>query len=689
MEGVDLIGELLARWKVAKILVTSRERIQLKEEWLFDVEGLRCPEVDPEGRQPSNLADFEAGRLFLVTAQRAKAEFMPEGDDAAQIARICRLVSGMPLAIELAASWVRLLPCTEIARGIAHDLEMLTTSWRDVPERHRSIQAALDYSWNLLALNEQDAFRRLTVFSGAFPREAAAAVAGMSQTVLLALVDKSFLRRTDSNRFSIHELIKQYGRNKLQADSELWAMTQLRHCRYFADLLIRYMSAPDAGLHLGELESLFDDLQMAWRNAVENRQLDQLRQLAEGFSKYYQLHSWYRAGASALALYRQALACFDPNTQNPGRQATLACLHESIGELLELSTAYEDARAAFQKALDTTADDDYIRRGRLYGKIADAWLGMNEHEPAHETYTLAESVLENALQRDAAWWHEWLHIQTQRMELYYWQNRPTDMATLASRIGPLFEQHGSVTQRLRYLYTVYLMALRRDRFFYSSDAIVYSAEALALSLETGNLREIAYRYFTYGFSCLWSDRFDEAERHLQVARGMMEKNGDLKLLARALTYLTLIYRRQGDIERVREFAALSLDVAGEANLPQFTGSARAHCAWLAWRAGDLAETQRQAWAAIDDWGGLVEHQTAAPYRWYALFPLMDVALQEANIEDAVQYAWYMITPSQVRLPDELTASLKRAVAAVEKGQRDAASDRLRHALRLARELQYI
>ena len=682
LESVDLIGELLARTKAPKILVTSRERLQLKEEWLFDVEGLHYPQVETEGQQQSNLAEFEAGQLFLATAQRAKAEFVPEGDDPAQIARICRLVGGMPLAIELAATWVRLLPSVEIARGIAHDLEMLSTSWRDVPERHRSIQAVLDHSWNLLSPNEQDVFRRLTVFSGAFRREAAVAVTDTSLTELLALVDKSFLRRTDSGRFGVHELVKQYGRNKLQAEPKLWAKTRLRHCRYFSALFVTHVSAHDIGPHLGEIESVFDDLQIAWRYAVENCQVDQLRHLAEGFLKHYHMHSWYRAGSSALELYRQALACFDTDMRNPDHRATLAYLHESIGELLELTTA-------FQKALETTADDDYIQRGRLYGKVADAWLGMNQHELAHETYALAESVLENALQLDETWWHEWLHIQTQRMELYYWQNRPADMTELASRIGPLFEQHGSVTQRLRYLYTLYLMALRRDRFFYSSDAIAYSAEALSLSLETGNLREVAYRYFTYGFSCLWSDRFDEAETHLQIARRMMEQNGDLKLLARALTYLTLTYRRRDDIERVREFAALSLGVAGEANLPQFTGSARAHYAWLAWRAGDLAETKRRAQAAIEDWGGLVEHQAAAPYRWYALFPLMGVVLQEANIEDAVQCARCTIAPSQVRLPDEMTTSLKRAVAAGENGQRDAASGLLHHALHIARELHYI
>jgi hypothetical protein len=242
---------------------------------------------------------------------------------------------------------------------------------------------------------------------------------------------------------------------------------------------------------------------------------------------------------------------------------------------------------------------------------------------------------------------------------------------------------------VRYLYVLGMMALRRDRYFHSSDAITYSGEALALSLETGNLGEIASRHFYYGFSHLWSDHLDEAETHLQIARETTEQNGDLTLLARALTYLAVVYRKRGDIERVRVFAAQSLRIAGEANMPQYTGMARAQYAWLAWRTGDLVETKRQAGAAIEDWGGLGQAQSVVPFRWFALFPLMGVALQEENVEDAVQWAQHLITPPQQRLPDDLTSLLEQAVAAGENGPVDAVGDLLRQAIQLARASHYI
>jgi predicted ATPase/DNA-binding CsgD family transcriptional regulator len=685
LEGVDLLGEVLARSKAAKLLVTSRERLRLKEEWVFDVQGLNYPVVRSGEPKRVDLADYEAGQLFLQTARRARSGFEPDTEDQTYIARICQLVGGMPLGIELAASWVRLLPCAEIAREVAHNLDILATAWRDVPERHRSIQAVLEHSWKLLTADEQDVFRRLTIFNGGFGREAATAVADTSLTMLLALVDKSFVRRIGDDRFDIHELVKQYGSSKLQADSETVTATRLRHCCCHAALLYERMTALDARPHLGEIERVFDDIQTSWRYAVEKRHLDEIQQLTAGFLLYYQLHSWYRAGSGALAWYQRALACFDPDTENPEHRTTIASLLESLGHLYELASAHQEALDTYEKALNNTAGDDYVRRGRLYGKVADVWVAMNRHEQGHELYQLAESALENAPRRDAAWWAEWFRIETQRMELYYWQSRVDDMAELARQLKPLIEQYGSVTQRMRYLNLLGLMALRRDHYFDSRDAITYTGEALALSLQTGDLGEIAYRHFNHGFSHLWSDHLDEAEEHLQIAREMTEQSGDLTLLARALTYLTVVYRKRGDVERVREFANDSLRVAAEAHMPRYIGMAHAEYAWIAWCEGDSAETMRQAQAAIEDWGGLGTY----PFRWLVLFPLLAVALQQEDTAKAISWGQYLILAPQQRLPDELTQRLEEAVTAWEHNQSDMTKDLLWQSLRLAQKIRYL
>jgi len=122
----------------------------------------------------------------------------------------------MPLGLELAAAWVRKLSCAEIAQEIEHSLNLLTTPWRNVPERHRSIRAAFDYSWNLLTDEERQAFRQVAVFRGGFRREAAEAVMGGQWSAAGGqLIDKSLLQVTPSGRYEQHPLVHQYAEEKL------------------------------------------------------------------------------------------------------------------------------------------------------------------------------------------------------------------------------------------------------------------------------------------------------------------------------------------------------------------------------------------------------------------------------------------------------------------------------------------
>ena len=123
-----------------------------------------------------------------------------------QVIRICRLVEGMPLGIELAAAWTPVLPCAEIADEIGRGLDLLSTTAFDVPERHRSMRAVFDHSWRLLTSEQRDVLERLSVFSGGFTREAAAAVAGADLRALSDLIGKSLVRRVELGRFEIHEL---------------------------------------------------------------------------------------------------------------------------------------------------------------------------------------------------------------------------------------------------------------------------------------------------------------------------------------------------------------------------------------------------------------------------------------------------------------------------------------------------
>src|SRR3989442_9889576 len=141
----------------------------------------------------------------------------------------------MPLGIELAASWVSVLSCAEIADEIERNIDFLATSMRDVPERHRSLRAAFDQSWRLLSGEQQEVLARLSVFRGDFAREAAAAVADADLRLLSELVSKSLVRRPDFGRYELHELLRQYATEKLADESppDVLASTRERHARYY------------------------------------------------------------------------------------------------------------------------------------------------------------------------------------------------------------------------------------------------------------------------------------------------------------------------------------------------------------------------------------------------------------------------------------------------------------------------
>jgi predicted ATPase/transcriptional regulator with XRE-family HTH domain len=239
LEGdLTWLSELLANAPGIKVLATSRERLHLAEEWIYGVPGM-----------------VEAEALFVATAQRVKHDFDTEGEKTA-LAQICQLVGNLPLAVELGAAWVRIIPCAEIAREIEHGLDILATKLHNVSDKHRSMRAAFEHSWRLLSPDEKAVFSKLSVFRGGFTREAAEQVADATLPTLAALMDKSLLRADANGRYDAHELLRQYAREKLIESGEASAGCDL-HRDYFLTLAER-----------GGRE-LFGPNQMDWLNRVE------------------------------------------------------------------------------------------------------------------------------------------------------------------------------------------------------------------------------------------------------------------------------------------------------------------------------------------------------------------------------------------------------------------------------------
>ncbi len=255
-----------------KLLVTSRVRLNLQEEWLLKVKGLDYP---PTPDTPVEAAAAcSAVTLFVQQARRVQSGFNLTAAETPEVIRICQLVEGAPLGIELAASWLRVLSCREIVAEIQKSLDFLTTSLQDMPERHRSLRAVFDYSWNLLSNEEQMIFRRLSVFRGGFIREAAAKILGVSLPLLAGLVDKSLLWRDATGRYEIHDVLRQYAEEKLQTDPAEADQVCDAHCRYYAELMYEHreeLKGGDMNVALTVLNVERENVRTAWNWAVSRR----------------------------------------------------------------------------------------------------------------------------------------------------------------------------------------------------------------------------------------------------------------------------------------------------------------------------------------------------------------------------------------------------------------------------------
>lgn len=273
---VGCLTALLQHAPQVKLLVTSRQRLNLAGEWILELSGLPHP---PFGTT-AGAETFAATQLFLQRAQQAAPPLELSALDIQAITLICEWVEGLPLAIELAASWAGAQRILEIAQAVESGLDVLSAFQRDLPPRHRSIRATFEHSWRLLSVGERQAFRRLAVFRGGFTREAAEQIAGADRTLLAALVDRSLLRRTRAGRYEMHELLRLYAAERLAETPLEENDTRARHARHYLGELMAQREGRLRGDEPQATSAGFGEepgnVQAAWAWAVEHGMADEV-----------------------------------------------------------------------------------------------------------------------------------------------------------------------------------------------------------------------------------------------------------------------------------------------------------------------------------------------------------------------------------------------------------------------------
>jgi predicted ATPase/transcriptional regulator with XRE-family HTH domain len=356
--GSAVLGELLQEAPGVRMLLTSREPVHLQWEWIFEVQGLPVP----ESVQPGVLESNSAPALFLQRTRQAARQISPTLDEAspaetAAIVLICQLVDGLPLAIELAASWARVMSPTEIAGELAHGLDLLETTLQDVPARHRSIRLVFDHSWKLLTDEERTALMKLAVFPGGFTREMAQRVADVSFIQLSVLVDKSLLRfGKKAGRYDFHELVRQYVLGRLSEQPELEQCIYTRLAEVYArwifdqEMLLKSSEQIEAS---ARIRAETGNWTAAWHWAARHQRVDLLRLMEPCISWYEEVHG---GNTEAMALTEYAVrvlrAAGIPDTRGTDEEkATFALLVDQQGWVEFRTGNLESALERFNESL--------------------------------------------------------------------------------------------------------------------------------------------------------------------------------------------------------------------------------------------------------------------------------------------------------------------------------------------------
>lgn len=304
----ELLVQILQEAPQVKLLVTSREAMNLQGEWLYEVQGLPFPDL----KSPvlHSMMEFDAVELFVQRATQVRPEFCLDEQNAAGVSRLCSLVEGLPLAIELAATWVRILSPAEIATEIERSLDFLKTQMSDMPERHRSVRAVFDRSWQTLSVDEKQALGSLSIFRGGFMRQAAEEVAGASLPILSSLVMRSLLRRTATGRYDLHELIRQYAAARLAENPDHLQAAKDRHSSYYLGLLEARAEALRSGRQkevLAELTAEMDNIRAAWDWCVTRQRFSLVNRVSTVLWYVYELHNWWKEGQDRFGNTAEAI----------------------------------------------------------------------------------------------------------------------------------------------------------------------------------------------------------------------------------------------------------------------------------------------------------------------------------------------------------------------------------------------
>jgi predicted ATPase/DNA-binding SARP family transcriptional activator len=615
LTSVEVVSAILAHTPGVSVLVTSTERLSLQGEWVVPVGGLNVPAGEPG----TPVEAFSAVQLFLQRAQRAGLRTPLAEADRGCIARVCQLVEGMPLAIELGAAWVQTSSCCEIAAEIEHNRDFLVTTLRDIPERHHSLRAVFDYTWSLLTPAERESYNQLAVFRNGFERTAAEPVAGATFSRLSALAEKSLLTRSEAGRYQIHDLLRQYAAEKLEQGGSA-ARVRTQHLEYFLQLA----QAADPQLHgpeqltwLDRLEAEHDNLRAALEWALHLGRTDlgarpgAALQLAGSLGLFWDLRGHFQEGRAWL---ERALGLEPPTPADAGWKAARSQALYWAGHLAKWQGDYRRALDLAQANLALCRDlADPWRVGYalyLLGSVINkqgdreqaqvlleeslGWLRQAEAHwgLAHTLGTLGNIARAQGRHAEAAaCWEEsyalYLKLGDRRglaRTLNRMWQRPYHQGDY-QRAAALLDEAAALFREIRHRDGVAIilrhLGLVAEAQGDPARARMLYEESRGIFQELGDDDDLVYSLWYLGRLELPAGNLVTAKSLLEKSRLLAQGVGNLSLLAWVSQALASVAREQADYPAARKLLAESLAFALNSGEPESVADALVAMAMLA------------------------------------------------------------------------------------------------------------
>lgn len=525
------------------------------------------------------------------------------------------------------------------------------------------VEQVIQHRLSLLSSNARGLAEVASVLGREFSFEVLAQASGSELDALVRGLDelwrKQIVREQRGEAYDFaHDKIRAAAYNSLGA-----ARQKILHLRA-ADALVNVFSE--------NLDAWSGQIAQQYERAQQPKQaIDYYLRAADAAKRVY-------AVLDTIQFYQRALALL------PREDERAAELNHWLGDALLMGGQYNKARNVFAVALASTPSADTRVRAQLVTKRGSAWSSQRETSAALQEYELAEATQgEPSADWRAKDWAVWIQRQLAFAEAYYFAADNANNAQVLQRAQPLVEKNGTPHQQIQFLRALGRYRTRLERFVPSDMTLALSQEIVQACENFGDKGELASARFNLGFMRLWRGELEDAERELHIARAAAEAMHYTHLNVLCQVYLTIAHRKRGTIELAKEYARSSAALAEQMDIREYKSAAQANFGWIEWRAGNFQLAQKLCLDALPKFA------KTYPFHWFALGPLLGIALKRAEWDAAIEYARAMLTPPQQLLPEHIASGFARAAAFWDTGDTLRARQELEHIAADAKLLGYL